>query len=57
MPLWQTASQADGWLAADPDAAMAMLLGSAPPAMEAYRVSRAVNTPRSKQASLLDQVA
>jgi len=36
---------------------MAMLLASEPPAMEAYRVSRAVNTPRNNQPTLLDQVA
>lgn len=36
---------------------MAMLLASEPPAMEAYRVSRAVNTPRNNQPALLDQVA
>lgn len=34
-----------------------MLLASEPPAMEVYRVSRAVNTPRNNQATLLDQVA
>jgi len=36
---------------------MTMLLASEPPAMEAYRVSRAVNTPRNNQVRLLDQVA
>jgi putative SOS response-associated peptidase YedK len=35
---------------------MAMLLASEPP-MEAYRVSRAVNTPRNNRAELLDAVA
>lgn len=29
---------------------------SGPPAMEAYRVSRAVNTPRNNQEALLQQV-
>ena len=57
MPVWLTARQADEWLAAEPDAAMAMLLASEPPAMEAYRVSRGVNTPRNNQPALLDQVA
>jgi putative SOS response-associated peptidase YedK len=36
---------------------MAMLLASEPPAMEAYRVSRAVNTPRNNREDLLQQVA
>jgi len=31
-----------------------MLLASEPPAMEAYRVSRAVNTPRHNDLSLLE---
>lgn len=53
MPVWLTAGQADEWLAAQPDDAMAMLLASEPPAMEAYRVSRAVNTPRNNEAGLL----
>ncbi|MNV81026.1 hypothetical protein D3C71_1746640 [compost metagenome] len=57
MPVWLTAGQTDEWLAAEPDDAMAMLLASEPPAMEAYRVSRAVNTPRNNQPALLDQVA
>jgi len=34
-----------------------MLLASEPPAMEAYRVSRAVNTPRNNRPALLEQVA
>lgn len=55
--MWLTAGQADEWLAADPDDAMAMLLASEPPAMEAYRVTRAVNTPRNNRAELLDAVA
>lgn len=42
---------------ADADGAMAMLLASEPPAMEAYRVSRAVNTPRNNTEELLQQVA
>jgi len=33
------------------------LLASEPPSMEAYRVSRAVNTPRNNQPALLEQVA
>jgi len=37
--------------------AMAMLLTSEPPAMEEYRVSRAVNTPRNNAEALLRQVA
>lgn len=57
MPVWLTAGQADEWLAAEPDDAMAMLLISEPPAMEAYRVTRAVNTPRNNRPELLEQVA
>ncbi|MFK3845729.1 hypothetical protein [Stenotrophomonas sp. NPDC078853] len=30
MPVWLTAGQADDWLAAEPDEAMAMLLASEP---------------------------
>lgn len=36
---------------------MQMLLASDPPAMKAYRVSRAVNTPRNNAESLLSSVA
>ena len=57
MPVWLTAGQADEWLAAQPDDAMAMLLASAPLAMEAYQVSRAVNAPRYNRATLLDAIA
>jgi len=56
MPVWLTTSQADEWLAAGPDDAMAMLLASEPPAMDAYRVSRAVNTPRNNSEALLQPV-
>ena len=56
MPVWLTAGQADEWMAAGPDEAMTMLLTSEPPAMEAYRVSRAVNTPRNNRAALLHAV-
>jgi len=34
-----------------------MLLASEPPAMEAYRVSRAVNTPRNTKEGLSVQLA
>lgn len=44
-------------VSAEADDAMAMLLASEPPAMEAYRVSRAVNTPRNNREALLDPVA
>lgn len=44
-------------MAAEPDDAMAMLLASETPAMEAYRVSRAVNSPRSNAPGLLEPVA
>lgn len=49
MPVWLDPGQLDAWFTASPDEAMAMLLASEPPAMEAYRVSRAVNTPRNSQ--------
>ncbi|WP_422505964.1 SOS response-associated peptidase [Stenotrophomonas sp. GZD-301] len=57
MPVWLNPGQADEWIAADAAAAMAMLLASQPPAMEAYRVSRAVNTPRNNREDLLAAVA
>jgi len=57
MLAWLKHGQFDEWLAAEPDDAMAMLLASEPPAMEAYRVSRAVNTPRNNREELLEQVA
>lgn len=57
MPVWLAPGQAEEWIAADADAAMAMLLASQPPAMEAYRVSRAVNTPRNNREDLLAAVA
>jgi len=56
MPVWLQASQIDEWMAASPDDAMAMLLASEPPAIEAYRVSRAVNTPRNNREDLLLRV-
>jgi len=55
--VWLAPGQADEWMKADADDAMAMLLASESPAMEAYRVSRAVNTPRSNAPNLLDPVA
>ena len=57
MPVWLTAGQADEWLTAAPDDAMAMLLASEPPAMEAYLVSRAVNKPINNHEQLLQAVA
>jgi len=56
MPVWSQADQIDEWMAAGGDDAMAMLLASEPPAMEAYRVSRAVNTPRNNAEVLLEAV-
>lgn len=56
MPVWLAPGQAEEWMKADADGAMAMLLASDPPAMEAYRVSRAVNTPRNNSEALLDPV-
>jgi len=43
-------------MAAEPDGAMAMLLASEPPAMDAYRVTRAVNTPRNNSPALIDVI-
>lgn len=57
MPVWLTAGQADEWLVAEPEDAIAMLLASEPAAMEAYRVHRAVNTPRNNSELLLKAVA
>ncbi|WP_259344759.1 SOS response-associated peptidase [Stenotrophomonas pavanii] len=57
MPVWFQVSQLDEWMAASPDGAMAMPLASEPPAMEAYLVSRAVNTPRQNREELLPPVA
>jgi len=56
MLVWLQAGQIDDWMAAGPDDAMAMLLASTPPSMEAYRVSRAVNTPRNNAEQLLTPV-
>lgn len=57
MPVWLAPGQAEEWIAASPDDAMAMLLASAPLPMEAYRVSRAVNTPRNNRETLLSPLA
>lgn len=57
MPVWLAPGQAEEWMKADADGAMAMLMASEPPPMEAYRVSRAVNTPRNNAEDLLQQVA
>lgn len=57
MPVWLQAGQIDEWMTASPDDAMAMLMASETPAMEAYRVSRAVNTPRNNREDLLQPVA
>ncbi len=57
MPVWLAPGQAEEWTKVDADDAMAMLLASEPPAMEAYRVSRAVNTPRNNTDQLLEPVA
>ncbi len=57
MPVWLAPGQAEEWMATSPENAMAMLLASEPPAMEAYRVGRAVNTPRNNAKQLLQPVA
>jgi len=56
MPVWLQAGQIDQWMAASSDDAMAILLASETPAMEAYRVSRAVNTPHSNAEKLLQPI-
>lgn len=45
--------QPDAWLMAEPEDAMAVLLASDVPAMQTYRMSRAVNTPRNNTEQLL----
>jgi len=54
MPVWLAPNQIEDWVAASPDDAIAMLLASEPPAMEAYRVSRAANAPRKNREELLE---
>lgn len=54
MLVWLQPGQVDEWMAAQPDDAMAMLPASEPPAKEAYRVSRAVNSPRNNVPELLN---
>ena len=56
MPVWLAPGQAEEWMKADANGAMAMLLASEPPAMEAYRVSRDVNAPRNNTEALLEPV-
>lgn len=56
IPVWLAPDQAEEPTKADADGAMAMLLVSEPPAMEAYRVSRTINSPRSNTPKLLDPV-
>ncbi|QHB72082.1 SOS response-associated peptidase [Stenotrophomonas sp. 364] len=57
MPVWLAPGQAEEWIAASPDDAMAMLMASDPPELEAYRVRRAVNSTRNNREDLLDAVA
>lgn len=57
MPAWLQPDQVDDWLAVGPEDAMAMLLAGEPPSMEAYRVSRAVNTPRNNSELLVRTMA
>jgi len=56
MPVWLPAGQAEEWIAAEADAAMAMLLAAEVPPMEAYRVSRSVNSPKNNRQELLEPV-
>ena len=53
MPVWLAPSQVGEWIAASSEDAMAMLLASETPAMEAYRVGRGVNSPRNNTETLL----
>lgn len=57
MPVWLVPAQAEEWMQSDANAAMAMLLASRTPPMEAYRVSRAVNTPRNNAVELLQAIS
>lgn len=57
MPVRLAPGLAEEWISADADGAMAMLLASEPPAMEAYRFSGDVNAPRNNAPTLLDPVA
>lgn len=57
MPVCLAPGQAQEWIAASPDDAMAIMMASEPPAMEAYRVSRAVNAPRNNSEALLEPIA
>lgn len=54
--VWLAPGRAVEWMKDGGDGAMAMLLASEPPATEAYRVSRAVNTPRNNTETLLQPV-
>jgi len=53
MPVWLAPSQVREWIAASSEDAMAVLLASETPAMEAYRVGRGVNSPRNNTETLL----
>jgi len=57
MPIWLPAALAEEWLAADVESAMALLLATEVPLMDAYRVNRALNAPRNNQAELLEPPA
>lgn len=57
MPLFLGGALLEQWLASGPDQAMAMLLAAEPPPLTAYRVARAVNTPRNNNAQLLQPAA
>jgi putative SOS response-associated peptidase YedK len=56
-PVWLAPGQFDDWLRVGSNEATAILLASEPPAMAAYRVSRAVNTPRNNSEEPLQSVA
>ena len=56
MPVWLTVGQTSGWMTAESEDALAMLEVSEPPAVEAYRVDRGVNSPRSNRRAPLDSV-
>lgn len=57
MPVFLNAEQLDAWLDASPSQAMSVLLAADPPALQVYRVSRAVNVPGNNGEQLLNPAA
>lgn len=56
MPQWLDEAMLEDWMHAPADAAMEILQATPCPPMAAYRVSRAVNTPRNDAPELLTPV-